>query len=365
GGNGTGKSSLYRALRLLADGARNGMVAALAREGGLPSVLWAGPERIGRAVREGRYPVQGTKRTEPVALRLGFGADDFGYAIDLGFPPPGDTAFCLDPVIKRECVWSGPLLRPAAVLCDRLGGFVRVRDDAGAWSDPVPIRDYDSMLSEFADPQRAPELLGLRDRIRSWRFYDQFRTDATAPARTTQIGTRTPVLSHDGADLAAALQTVREIGDAAGLDSAVATPFPGSSLEIARADDGRLSVQFHQHGLLRPLGAAELSDGTLRYLLWIAALLSPRPPSLLVLNEPETSLHPDLLPGLGELITAAAGRTQVIAVTHSAALIKAIGDAADRAGIEPTAIELVKEFGETAVAGRESADQPPWRWPKR
>ncbi|MBO0831924.1 MAG: AAA family ATPase, partial [Actinobacteria bacterium] len=88
GGNGTGKSSLYRALRLLADGARNGMVAALAREGGLPSVLWAGPERIGRAVREGRYPVQGTKRTEPVALRLGFGADDFGYAIDLGFPLP-------------------------------------------------------------------------------------------------------------------------------------------------------------------------------------------------------------------------------------------------------------------------------------
>ena len=53
-----------------------------------------------------------------------------------------------------------------------------------------------------------------------------------------------------------------------------------------------------QHGLLRPLKAAELSDGTLRYLLWIAALLTPRPPGLLVLNEPETSLHPDLLPAL-------------------------------------------------------------------
>ena len=62
GANGTGKSSLYRALRLLADGARNGMVAALAREGGLQSTLWAGPEQIGRAVREGRYPVQGTAR---------------------------------------------------------------------------------------------------------------------------------------------------------------------------------------------------------------------------------------------------------------------------------------------------------------
>ncbi|HEY2313497.1 MAG TPA: AAA family ATPase, partial [Streptosporangiaceae bacterium] len=45
GANGSGKSSLYRSLRLLADGARNGMVAALAREGGLPSTLWAGPEQ--------------------------------------------------------------------------------------------------------------------------------------------------------------------------------------------------------------------------------------------------------------------------------------------------------------------------------
>jgi len=55
GANGSGKSSLYRALRLLADSARNGAVAALAREGGLPSTLWAGPEKIGNLVLEGRY----------------------------------------------------------------------------------------------------------------------------------------------------------------------------------------------------------------------------------------------------------------------------------------------------------------------
>ena len=125
------------------------------------------------------------------------------------------------------------------------------------------------------------------------------------------------MLSHDGADVAAALQTISEIGDAAALDAAVESAFPGSSLTIAATEDGRLSVQLHQHGLLRPLAAAELSDGTLRYLLWIAALLSPRPASLLVLNEPETSLHPDLLPPLGELISQAAARTQVIAVSHA------------------------------------------------
>ena len=366
GGNGTGKSGLYRALRLLADGARNGMVAALAREGGLPSVLWAGPERIGRAVRKGSQPLQGTtRRTAPVALRLGFGEDDFGYAIDLGLPPDRMTAFARDPVIKRESVWTGPLPRPSAVLCDRLGGFVRVRADSGDWLAPVPIRDYDSMLSEFADPQRAPELLALRDRIRSWRFYDQFRTDATAPARGSQVGTRTPVLGHDGGDLAAALQTIREIGDEAGLESAVADSFPRSRLDIVQVDDGRLSVQLHQPGLLRPLGAAELSDGTLRYLLWIAALLSPRPAGLLVLNEPETSLHPDLLPALGQLVERAAARTQVIAVSHSGALIDAVSRAASQARVELTAVELVKDLGQTLVAGREPLDQPAWRWPTR
>src|ERR1022692_765525 len=205
GANGSGKSSLYRALRLLADAARNGAVAALAREGGLPSTLWAGPEKTGRSVREGRYPVQGTVRTKAVGLRLGFAGDDFGYAIDFGLPAGGgQSAFALDPEIKRESIWMGPLLRPSAVLCERDNGIVRIRaDHRSAWSEPYPVRPYDSMLSEFADPRRAPEVVRIREQVRSWRFYDHIRTDAAAPARGSQIGTRTPVMSHDGADVAA------------------------------------------------------------------------------------------------------------------------------------------------------------------
>lgn len=51
----------------------------------------------------------------------------------------------------------------------------------------------------------------------------------------------------------------------------------------------------------------------------------------------------------------------MIAVSHSGALIDAIGRAAGVAEVELTAIELIKEFGQTAVAGREPLDQPPWR----
>src|SRR5580698_797605 len=198
GANGTGKSSLYRSLRLLADAARNGAVPALDGEGGLPSTLWAGPETIGRAVREGTYPVQPVVRGKPVSLRLGFGGDDFSYAIDFGLPSADgrESAFALDPEIKRESIWNGPLLRPAAVLCERDNGIVRIRDDSRDWAGPFPIRPHDSMLSEFADPRQAPEVMRVREQVRSWRFYDHIRTDAAAPARASQVGTRTPVMSH-------------------------------------------------------------------------------------------------------------------------------------------------------------------------
>lgn len=97
GTNGSGKSNLYRALRLLSMTARGQLVASLAREGGLQSTLWAGPEDISREMRSGRHPVQGTLRKDSVRLQLGFASDDFGYAIDLGFPIPSQSQFVLDP----------------------------------------------------------------------------------------------------------------------------------------------------------------------------------------------------------------------------------------------------------------------------
>lgn len=348
GANGAGKSSLYRALRLLASAARDGVIASLAREGGIRSTLWAGPER---GAKKGR-PVQGTVRTRPVELRLGFGGDEYGYALDFGFPRPGETMFNLDPEFKREALWNGPVLRPSALLADRSGQVVRTRDTSGTWGEPVRIGSGDSMLGELAEP----EILLLRDRMRAWRFYDQFRTDRDAPARQSRIGTRTPVLDHDGADLPAALQTIREIGAAGALDDAVADAFPGSRVEVVD-HDGRFGLRFHQHGLLRPLDAAELSDGTLRYLLWVAALLTPRPPELLVLNEPETSLHPDLLPPLGHLVSAAAERSQVVVVTHSSALVGALPKA--------SVLTLVKDDSTTLLEGQGLLDQPSWHWPER
>src|SRR4029078_7609610 len=88
GPNGSGKSSVYRALRLLAETAQGGEITALAREGGLQSTLWAGPERLGRSVKRGEHAVEGTVRKEPINLRLGFAGDTLGYGIDLALTQP-------------------------------------------------------------------------------------------------------------------------------------------------------------------------------------------------------------------------------------------------------------------------------------
>ncbi len=349
GANGSGKSSLYRSLRLLAAASRDGAIGALAREGGLPSTLWAGPE--------GGPGTTGTRRQGPVALRLGIGGDDLGYSIEFGHPISEATSFfALDPEIKVEAIWNGPLLRPASLFTERRGPSARVRTDDG-WQRYEPtIAGWSSVLAEVADPRLAPEVYALRERMRRWRFYDHVRTDQDAPARQPSIGTRTPVVASDWSDLAAALQTIREQGDSAALEAAVDRGLPGSRIEV-RDSGGRFELHLRQPGLLRPLAASELSDGTLRYLLWVAALMSTRPAPLLVLNEPETSLHPALLEPLGELIASATRNSQVIVVSHSDTLVSSLP--------EVLVHELEKVVGETRVVGQGMLDAPPWQWAAR
>lgn len=355
GANGSGKSSLYRALRLLSELAQGRAIASLAAEGGLASTLWAGPEKISQDMRSGRYPVQGTRRTGPISLKLGFAAEDYGYAVDLGLPTPSTTRFGHDPEIKVESLWIGEVLNRRNVLAERNGQRVGLRNhETGEWRTSVSeLPAYDSMMRHCADAEDGLEMLRLRERMRNWRFYDDLRTDRYAPARRPQVGTRTPVLASDGSDLGAAIQTIAEIGDARALRDAIADAFDGATLAVG----SRFEVEMQQPGLLRPLVAAELSDGTLRYLLLAAALLSPRPPELMILNEPEASLHPDLLAPLARLLVAASQRCQLIVVSHATPLVEALARAADT-----MVIELRKELGETQTSQTGWID---WKWPSR
>ena len=86
--------------------------------------------------------------------------------------------------------------------------------------------------------------------------------------RVPQVGTFTPVLNNEGTDLAAALETIRRFGDREGLDRTVDDAFPGATWMSNGREDGSRSGS--PAWIAAFASAAELSDGTLRYLLWSA-----------------------------------------------------------------------------------------------
>jgi predicted ATPase len=236
---------------------------------------------------------------------------------------------------------------------ERAGPTAWLRDDDGRRvTYPMALSSSESLLSQLKERHRYPEVAALGDRIGAWRLYHHFRTDAEAPVRQPQVGVHSPVLDADGSNLAAAWQTIREIGDGPALDSAVAEAFPGSRV-IVHADEAlRVSLRVSMPGVLRPLDVGELSDGTLRYLSLLAALLSPRPPAMLALNEPETSLHPALLGPLGRLIARAASVTQLFVTTHSRALAEAVAR-----DTRARLVEIALDQGATRIV-RGAGDDP-------
>lgn len=305
GENGAGKSNLYQSLRLVRAAVEGTLARTLADEGGMPSVLWAGIQKSG-----------------PKRVRVRVDDEAFAYELALGLPVGSGevgSMFSLDPLVKSERAWVVDEGRSHVVL-DRANFAATARDVMGSRVEyPSSLDQSESILSQLADPHRYPVLSALRQTVLRWRFYHQLRVDAESPARRGCTAIRSFVLDADGANLAAAWQTIRENGDGRALDDAVRSALGGGRVEIVH-DRGTLELQMHVAGMQRPLAARELSDGTLRLLTLFAALYSPRPPSLLALNEPESSLHSSAIAPLAKAIAFAARSTQLWVTTHSRAL---------------------------------------------
>lgn len=290
GPNGCGKTNLYRGVHLIAAAATGSFAKAIAEEGGMPSTLWAGPRRY----------------NEKPALQLSVRLDDFRYNLvcDLAGKTIRPAIFQLDPYVLKEEVF---LLKNGVKsnLLKRTKQSVSLRTSDGKRADyTMQVQDNESIFGSLRDPQKFPELFALREEFRVWRFYHNFRTDTNSPVRKAHAPLFTPVLSHDGHDLASAVATIQEAGQAEFFAEMIESAFPGASA-FTTESRGRLNLYMTTPDFFRPFSVAELSDGTLQYLCLLAALLSLRAPPLLVLNEPESSLHRDLLENLAKLIVHA------------------------------------------------------------
>ncbi|MGH9044039.1 MAG: AAA family ATPase [Acidimicrobiales bacterium] len=307
GPNGSGKSNLYRALQLAHSCGTGELARRIALEGGMLSILWAGR-------RKGEPKVQ-------LSVQLDHLTYDICLATMARGASGGYLTFPLDPVITTERLLRHLPDGPPAEMLDRFGTTAFLRDDEGhRVTFPAAFRESEPVLSQLIDPVSFPELVLAREALGRMRFHHQLRTDDAAPARQPTPGTRTFAVDDEGPNLAAALKTIQAEGDRAALDHCLAVALGGAKLEIVEeSTTGRLEIQLNAAGtLFRPMRSSELSDGQLRFLFLAAALLAVRPPDVLVLNEPESSLHADLLVGLARLVAAARERdTQVIITTHS------------------------------------------------
>ena len=329
GKNGSGKSNLYRALGLLQAAADGRFGRTLLAEGGMPSALYAGDRRS----------------TKPVRLRLAAHFDDYSYELSAGViqRPCATSPFKLDPEIKDECLWLRGTRRPSTTLAERGAGSAMLSGPDGEHEHVAFLLDTaESILAQVSDPARYPELNGIRRELLRWRFYHQFATEPGGAARQPRAGIRTDALASDGSDLGAAIATLVERGDAGALATGLATAFPGAEFVVENERDGMFEACLVMPGVRRPLRAMELSDGQLRFICLATALLSSRPPTLLVRNEPETSLHPAAIEALAPLILEAARHTQVWLTTHSERLRDCLAH-------EATVVPVSLVDGETRV----------------
>jgi predicted ATPase len=343
GANGAGKTNLYRALQLLQGAAAGSLSRELAAEGGMESALWAG-------ARGAREPARITLKASFAPAIMASGDDDavYSYEVALGLAIPDAAAFRTEPQIKDETLSFTPGDGRPVKMLERRGPHVLARDDEGRRIDlGLTLMASETALSSIEEPQRFPDLHMMRRTMLDWRFYHDFRTDHDSPLRRPCLAVTSPVLSSDGANLAAVFATLSHIRqDSAALQRMIHDAFPGARLVVPMPDSlASFGITFREFPQ-RVFNASELSDGTLRYLALAGALMAYRLPSFIALNEPETSLHPDLLDPLARLIVDASRRAQIWLVTHS----EQFAGALEKYGkIKP--LTVLKRTGETWIEG--------------
>ena len=336
GPNGSGKSNLIEAMELLAATPRD--LAAVVRDGGgAAEWLWKG---AGRGPAEVDAVLNGAPTGRPLRYRIQFDSvqsrvEVTDEAVEEVEPapnrPPGSDVF-----FYYRYQQGNPVINVA---------------DGPRHLQREQLKPDQSVLAQRKDPDLYPEITWLGDRLgsfhtfREWSFGRYVALRRPQPAHLPEDR-----LLPDSSNLALVLNQIEHDSGSARLNELMRQFYPRFERLSTRILGGTVQIYLHEAGFATPIPATRLSDGTIRFIALLAALLARNPPPLLCIEEPELGLHPDSLALLGELLVEASARMQLIVTTHSDALVSALTNHVD-------AVVACERLGDGTTLRRLDAEQ--------
>ncbi|WP_437671906.1 AAA family ATPase [Sorangium sp. So ce131] len=302
GANATGKSSLFDFLRFVSFAAQSPLPPEVDPRNAGKLLFHAGEaDRLSFELNVGRREVEA-----PASLR---------YEAEVHGPVGAPR------VVRERLALEGHAQGDeTSSLLDFRGGHGFVRDLAPRQSQTSWTVPPNELALRRAIAPNLPTLSRFQSFVASWRFYSGFDVSPVSPLRRPAQVEENPVLAEDGGNLSAVLHALvlehREAWEE--LETHLGATLPGFlSLGVKPRAKGMTIAVLRERGVNEELTLAELSDGTLRLLCWLALAVSPSLPPLICIDEPEIGLHPRVLPVLAGALRLAAARSQILIATHS------------------------------------------------
>ena len=300
GANGVGKTSVLDAVSLLSASASGNLRDNLSAQGGISSLLTRGD-----AQELSLHASMEVKDHNPLDYELQVRAIGTGYEV-------------FHEELSQDRGLRTPFLHISAQ-----GSRVRYHDGknlvAPDWEHDV----LESALSQVPKMYREPE--EFRKVLSTATLYHALDVGIRAPVKLPQQLKPALLPGENGEDLLPFLYSLKE-GDKARYDAvidAIRAAFPTfEDLSFPLVATGTVAMTWKDSCFDKPLYMNELSEGTLRFLWLVALLQSPSLSTVTMIDEPEVSLHPELLSLLADLMREASKQTQLIVATHSDRLIR-------------------------------------------
>jgi predicted ATPase len=307
GPNGSGKSNLIEVLGLLQNAPKE-LATAISNGGPIEEWLWKGATKAPTASIEAIIsPARG-----PMALRYRLAFTKAGFRFEI-----------TDELVENEAPLPDKQ-RPYFYYA-----FVNGRPMLNYAGEERKLRQEDinpqlSILAQRKDPEHYPEITYLGDLFAKFRLYRDWEFGTIADVRQPcDAGLPSEYLEEDGSNLGVVLDRLlaRPPVKHKMLDSL--RTFSENTKDLRTSiEGGKVQTRLEERHLKATIPLIRMSDGTIRWLALLAILLNPDPPPLVVIEEPELGLHPDMIHELGELLVDASTRMQIIITTHSDRLIE-------------------------------------------